>query len=161
MYDRKMPFGEPIYFEGQYKPDNIYDLYIQQIRVTSFEIRKNKIPTIQLKDNTNFLENEYIEEYNTSGKLDAICLVLTNVDLKLFLEHYKVEGLKFLSGWKFKSVDFLFKEYIDKWINVKIQATIDKNAGQRQMAKFQLNSLYGKLATSLEVQSKIPYLRRR
>ena len=26
------------------------------------------------------------------------------------------------------------------------------------MAKLQLNSLYGKLATSLEIQSKIPYM---
>lgn len=30
--------------------------------------------------------------------------------------------------------------------------------GQRTMAKLMLNSLYGKLATSLEVQSKIPYM---
>ena len=32
------------------------------------------------------------------------------------------------------------------------------NKGQRTMAKLMLNSLYGKLATSLDVQSKIPYM---
>lgn len=32
------------------------------------------------------------------------------------------------------------------------------NKGQRTLAKLMLNSLYGKFATSLEVQSKIPFL---
>ena len=32
------------------------------------------------------------------------------------------------------------------------------NKGQRTLAKLMLNSLYGKFATSLEVQSKIPYM---
>ena len=32
------------------------------------------------------------------------------------------------------------------------------NKAQRTLAKLMLNSLYGKFATSLEVQSKIPYL---
>lgn len=52
----------------------------------------------------------------------------------------------------------MFKEYIDKWISKKNQATIEGNAGQRTTSKLMLNSLYGKYATSLEVQSKIPYL---
>lgn len=62
------------------------------------------------------------------------------------------------AGWKFKCCDFLFKDYIDKWIKVKIEASKTGNAGQRQMAKLQLNSLYGKLATTLECESKNPYL---
>ena len=52
----------------------------------------------------------------------------------------------------------LFTEYIDKWIKVKNESTISGNKGMRQVAKIMLNSLYGKFATSLDVQSKIPYL---
>lgn len=52
----------------------------------------------------------------------------------------------------------MFKEYVDKWITIKNQATIDGNKGQRTLAKLMLNSLYGKFGTSLDVQSKIPYL---
>ena len=158
MYYKDIPYGEPVFFEGQYQDDTVYPLYIQQITCDSFKIKKNKIPTIQVKNNRFLKENEYLEEYNTNGKLDPLCLVLTNIDLRLFLEHYEVENLNYVCGWKFKACDFLFKKYIDKWINVKIQATKEKNAGQRQMAKLQLNSLYGKLATSLEIQSKIPYM---
>ena len=154
MYDKKLPFGEPIYFEGIYKEDKIYNLYIQMI-TCSFEIKKNKIPTIQIKNNRSyFLANEYLESSNN----EIVCLVLTNVDLKLFLEQYNVYDLEYVCGWKFKSKQGIFKEYIDKWISRKNEATISGNKGQRTRAKLMLNSLYGKFATSLDVQSKMPFL---
>ena len=85
-------------------------------------------------------------------------MTLTSVDLKLFLEHYNVYDLKYEAGWKFKSIHGLFTKYIDKWIQRKIQATLEGNKGQRTLAKLMLNALYGKFATSLDCQSKIPYL---
>lgn len=51
----KMPYGDPIYFEGQYKEDKIYDLYIQHISC-EFELKKGKIPTIQLKNTPRFFK---------------------------------------------------------------------------------------------------------
>ena len=150
-------FGEPVFYEGKYKEDKIYPLYIQMI-TCSFELKKNKIPTIQIKNNRSFFrQNEYLE----SSKNEIVCLVLTNVDLKLFFEHYNVYDLNYVNGWKFKGINGLFKDYIDKWIKIKNEATISGNKGQRTLAKLMLNSLYGKFATSLDVQSKIPYLRRR
>lgn len=154
MYEKNLPFGEPVYFEGIYKEDKVYNLYIQMI-TCSFEIKKNKIPTIQIKNNRSyFLANEYLESSNN----EIVCLVLTNVDLKLFLEQYNVYDLEYVCGWKFKSKQGIFKEYIDKWITRKNEATISGNKGQRTRAKLMLNSLYGKFATSLDVQSKMPYL---
>lgn len=154
MYDKKLPFGEPVFFEGKYKEDKVYNLYIQMI-TCSFEIKKNKIPTIQIKNNRSyFLANEYLESSNN----EIVCLVLTNVDLKLFLEQYNVYDLEYVCGWKFKSKQGIFKEYIDKWITRKNEATISGNKGQRTRAKLMLNSLYGKFATSLDVQSKMPFL---
>lgn len=154
MYDKKLPFGEPIYFEGIYKEDKVYNLYIQMI-TCSFEIKKNKIPTIQIKNNRSyFLANEYLESSNN----EIVCLVLTNVDLKLLLEQYNVYDLEYVCGWKFKSKQGIFKEYIDKWITRKNEASISGNKGQRTRAKLMLNSLYGKFATSLDVQSKMPFL---
>lgn len=155
MYDRTLPMGEPKYFKGKYEEDKIYSLYIQRI-TCSFEIKKNKIPCIQIKNNTSFfLANEYLE----SSQNEIVCLTLTNVDLKLFLEQYDVYDLQYVEGWKFKSVKGLFTNYIDKWISKKIEATKEHNLGQRTLAKLMLNSLYGKFATSLEVQSKVPFLR--
>lgn len=153
MYDRKLPFDLPKHYEGKYKEDKIYDLYIQRISC-SFKIKENKIPTIQIKNNMSFIANEYLE--SSDNKL--VTLTLTSVDLKLFLEHYETYNLEYLDGWKFKSVNGLFKDYIDKWIKVKNNATISGNLGQRTLAKLMLNSLYGKFATTLEEQSKNPYL---
>lgn len=133
----KLPFGNPIFFKGEYKEDKIYDLYIQCF-TCSFKIKKNKIPTIQLKNSSSFMPNEYIESSNN----EIIALVLTSVDLKLFFEQYDVYDYTPISGWKFKSMIGMFNDYIDKWIKVKNEGTISGNKGQRTLAKLMLNSLY-------------------
>ena len=154
MYSKKLPFGEPLFFEGQYKKDSIYDLYIQMIQC-SFELKPNKIPTIQIKNNKYYFRaNEYLESSNG----EIVILYLTNVDLDLFFENYYVYDLEYIAGWKFKSIKGIFTSYIDKWIERKIKAGKEGNKGQRTLAKLMLNSLYGKFATSMDVQSKIPYL---
>ena len=152
MYKEILPFGEPFFYVGEYKEDKVYPLYIQRL-TCSFKIKEGKIPTIQIK-HSRFVDNEYLTD---SGE-EPVALTLTSVDLKLFLEQYDVWDLNYESGWKFKGMRGLFTEYIDKWIKVKNEATISGNKGMRQVAKIMLNSLYGKFATSLDVQSKIPYL---
>ena len=152
MYKEMLPFGEPFFYEGEYQEDKVYPLYIQRL-TCSFKIKEGKIPTIQIK-HSRFVDNEYLTD---SGE-EPVALTLTSVDLKLFLEQYDVWDLHYESGWKFKAMRGLFTDYIDKWIKVKNEATISGNKGIRQVAKIMLNSLYGKFATSLDVQSKIPYL---
>ena len=147
-----LPFGEPFFYNGKYEEDKVYPLYIQRI-ICSFKIKEGKIPTIQIK-HSRFVDNEYLTD---SGD-EPVALTLTSVDLKLFLEQYDVWDLTYESGWKFKAMRGLFDDYIDKWIEVKNEATISGNKGMRQVAKIMLNSLYGKFATSLDVQSKIPFL---
>ena len=154
MYEKLLPFGEPIYFSGKYIEDKVYSLYIQMISC-SFKLKKDKIPTIQIKNNKAFFRaNEYLE----SSENEIVVLTLTNIDLKLFFEQYEVYDLEYICGWKFKGIQGIFTKYIDKWIKRKNDATISGNKGQRTLAKLMLNSLYGKFATSLDVQSKIPEL---
>ena len=155
MYNCLLPYGEPYFYEGKYIEDRTYPLYIQRITCSHFKIKKNKIPTIQIK-HRQYMDNEYLLESDPDD--DVVALTLTNVDLKLFLEQYDVENLKYHSGWKFKAMHGLFKGYIDKWIEVKNEATRTGNKGLRQVAKILLNSLYGKFATGLIVQEKIPYV---
>lgn len=156
MYEKPMPFDIPIYFEGKYETDKTYPLYIQMI-TCSFEIKENMIPTIQIKKHFSFLENEYLRSSNSQ----IVSLVLTNVDLKLFLEHYNVYDLEYKCGWKFKSMNGLFTTYIDKWIKRKNEATLSGNGGQRSLSKLMLNSLYGKFSTKIKSRRKIPFLRNR
>ena len=153
MYSKELPFGEPKYFKGEYKEDKIYNLYVQRF-YCSFEIKKNKIPTVQIKGSMSFIPNEYLESSNH----ELVEFTMTSVDLKMFKEHYNIYNLTYLDGYKFKTMNGIFTEYIDFWIKRKNEATISGNKAQRAIAKLMLNSLYGKFATSLEVQSKIPYL---
>ena len=152
MYNEILPFGEPFFFNGKYEDDKVYPLYIQRL-TCCFKIKAGKIPTIQIK-HSRFVDNEYL---TYSGE-EPVALTLTSIDMKLFFEQYDVWDLNFESGWKFKGMRGLFTTYIDKWISVKNEATISGNKGMRQVAKILLNSLYGKFSTSLDVQSKIPYL---
>jgi len=156
MYEKDLPFGYPVFFEGEYKHDRIYPLYIQMISCTGFDIKENKIPTIQIKSNAFYKENEYLEHSKNKGEVIVLCM--TNIDLKLALEQYTFYDLEYISGWKFKAMNGLFKNYIDKWIKEKNEGTIEKNGGKRTRAKLMLNSLYGKFAKSMKIRSKYPIL---
>lgn len=129
-------------------------IYIFKLFGCSFKLKKNKIPTIQIKNDISFIANEYL----TSSNDEIVILTLTNIDLKLFFEQYEVKDLEYYYGWKFKSKYGMFTNYIDKWIKRKNEATLEGNKGQRTLAKLMLNSLYGKFATSLTAKSKNPYL---
>lgn len=153
MIYEKLPFGEPIFFEGKYEDDALYPLYVQSISCI-FELKEGKIPTIQIKNNLSFLPNEYVKTSNG----DIVTLTLTNVDLDLFFEHYNVTDLTYHSGWKFKGIKGLFKKYIDFWSDKKIQAKKDNNTALYRIAKLMLNSLYGKFGLNPDVRGKYPYL---
>lgn len=153
MYYDPLPYGEPIFFTGKYEPDSLYKLYVQMIRC-NFSLKPDHIPTIQLKYNPSFLPTEYI----TDSQGEDVVLCLTNVDLALFFEHYDVYNLEYLSGWKWKSSNILFTEYIDKWYAVKQQATLDGNKPLRTISKLMLNSLYGKFGMNPKTRSKIPVM---
>lgn len=152
MYE-KLPFGDPIFFDGKYEKDLLYTLYIQTISC-SFELKKGMLPTIQIKNNMSFIPNEYIK---SSGG-DIVTLTLTNIDLELFFEHYDVYDLTYHNGWKFKAVKGLFTNYIEHWSNKKIKAKKENNSVLYIISKLMLNSLYGKFGLNPNVQGKFPYL---
>lgn len=152
MYEMFLPFGEPIYYTGEYRQDKLYPLYIQKL-ACSFELKEGYIPTIQLKHSGLFRGTDFLE----SSDGNIVELTLTSVDLKLFLDHYNVYNVSWISGYKFMQSKNMFTEYIDKWYAIKAQATKDGNKGLRQIAKDMMNSLSGKFGLRPEVQEKIPY----
>lgn len=146
MYDKVLPFGLPIYYKGKYEYNKHYPLYIQKLSCY-FQLKDGYLPTIQLKHNPNFKQTEYI----TDSK-GCVELILTSVDLELFFEHYDVYDIEWQGGYKFKGVKGLFKNYIDYYMEMKMNNT----GGKRQIAKLFLNSLYGKFATNpIKVSKKL------
>ena len=152
MYDCYLPFGTPIFFKGKYKDDKIYPLYTQMF-TCQFELKPGKIPMIQIKHSAFYKGNEYL----TSSNDLEVTLCLNSVDLILFLENYDVYNIEYHSGWKFKATRGLFKDYIDKWSQNKINAKNEGNNGLYLISKLFLNSLYGKFGTDTRVKSKVPY----
>ncbi|WP_400250150.1 DNA polymerase [Methanomethylophilus alvi] len=148
----RLPYGIPERFEGAPKPTEAFDLWVAQV-TCSFRLRENHIPCIQLKGNFRFSQTEYLER--SDGE---VTFTVTSVDWDLIMQQYHVYDVRWHGGYLFRSANFLFREYIDHWVGVKNQATIDGNGGMRQIAKLMLNSLYGKFATRTTVYSRRPML---
>ena len=146
MYDRLLPYGEPVYAPGLPHPTKEHPLFIVSVTFTA-ELKPDHVPCIQVKGSSHFLATEY----QTSIK-DPVTMSCTSVDLALWQEHYDLEILSYNGGWLFHGVTGLFTEYIDKWMEVKATNT----GALRTLAKFMLNSLYGKFATNPSVTPKEP-----
>lgn len=151
MHDCPLPYGEGVYFKGKYKKDETYNLYFQ-IFTCDFELKKDHIPTVQIKKNLAFVPTEYLE--SSEGEYVTMCM--TNVDFELFKDHYNIYNIKYEGGFKYKSTDKLFKSYIDHWINEKIKAKKEHNKPMYLLAKLMLNSLYGKFSVNPDIRSKYP-----
>lgn len=160
MYSNPLPWGYPVYFEGKYKPNDYYPLYIARIRC-AFQLKPDHIPTVQIKGTGLWRETEYLEssEIEVDGYKDyvAVDLTMTSVDLELFLAHYDIIGeIEYKCGYMFKAQSGMFQQYIDHWMHIK--ATSPKGSAQRAIAKLFLNSLYGKFGSSTERYNKNPVL---
>ena len=154
MYYDILPYGQPVFFEGKYEQDPVYPLYVQQFTCT-FKLKQGKVPSIQIKHNSLFVPNEYVE----SSDGCPVTLTLTSVDLKLFLENYDIEDkIIWKAGWKFRAMTGMFSDYIDKWTAKKIQAKKDGNSALYRIAKLMLNSCYGKFGLNGNTRKKYPYI---
>lgn len=148
-----LPFGEPKFFEGKYKHDKGFPLYIVFIRCM-FELKPNRIPTVQIKNSFYYTGTEYL--HSSDGQI--VTLALTNIDFKLFLEQYEVINLEIFGGYKFRGRRGIFDNYIDKWSEVKMRSKDEGNAGMYTLSKLMLNSLYGKFGSKPTGKLSKPYL---
>jgi hypothetical protein len=148
MYNRILPYKEPIFFPGMPKPTERHPLYIVSITFTA-KLKPDHIPCIQVKGSSFFLATEYVKEIPT-----PITLMCSSVDLALWQDHYDLDIHSYNGGWAFEGISGIFCDYIDKWMEIKI----NNEGGLKEIAKLHLNSLYGKFGTNPNVRSKIPVL---
>ena len=157
MYTCLLPYGYPMYFEGKPEPDEKFPLFIVHLKCT-FELKPKHLPTLQLKNNRRYVETEYLTTSRVKvGKHwenEPVEMWLTSVDYQLLLDHYDLEDVTYLNGFKFRGAVGMFKDYIDYWMHIKETTT----GALRQLAKLMLNSLYGKFATNPKARRKYPYL---
>lgn len=123
--------------------------YFVKINV-DFGIKENHLPFIQIK-HSRFKDNEYLKD--SSG---VVQITLAKPDYELLHEQYHIFYEEIVEGWAFAGREGIFDQYIDYWFKVKAEATRTGNKVLRQLAKLFLNNLYGKMATSLSADSKVP-----
>lgn len=150
-----LPYGMPIYFKGDYTPNEVYPLYIIRFKC-KFKLKKGYVPTVQMKGNCRFAGRE--TEYLTNSGTERVELIMTNIDYETFKEHYKVTRFEVIDGYMFKGKLGIFDEYLNYWIGQKIKADKEGNKGLRQISKLMCNSLYGKFATNNVNDLKIPVI---
>ena len=158
MYECSLPYGKPHYYHGKYEDldplvKQEYPLFICHI-LCEFRIKEHHLPCIQIKGNFRFGGTEYLKSSGT----EPVELYLTSVDLKLYQDQYDFNIIKYIDGIAFKSKIGMFKNYIDYWSHIKIEAGKSGNKGLRSLAKRMLNSLYGKFGTNPDSSVKHPYL---
>lgn len=149
MYSKKFPLGEPWEIDPKdFDPQGRSPFVVKMI--VDFWSKPKHVPFIQLKNNSQFAENEYVKDSN--GPVE---LTLTQPDYELFMEQYDYGQLSVVRVWNFAEADDLFNEYIEKWYELKANAT---NPVDRMLAKLMLNNLYGKMAQSMIRNSGDPYI---
>ena len=157
MYECLLPYGYPMFFEGHPVKDEKYPLFIVHMKCT-FELKPGHLPTLQLKNNRRYVETEYLTtsrvKVGRHWDNEPVEMWLTSVDYQLLLDHYELDDVTYINGFKFKGVVGMFKDYIDHWMHIKETTT----GALRQLAKLMLNSLYGKFATNPKARKKYPYL---
>ena len=148
MRSKLLPFGVPNFTYDEPVETEEYPLFITSITFTA-TLKPGHLPCIQIKGSRFFSGVEYQE--SITEPTDIVC---TNVDLRLWQEHYDIDILSYNGSWLFKGIAGVFNDYIDKWMKVKQES----EGGLRQIAKLQLNSLYGKFATNPDVTPKLPVM---
>lgn len=148
MVTKLLPYGEPIFYNGEYVYDEKYPLFIQRFRV-SCKLKENCVKSVLL-DNMKYGKLSYLED--TGDEL--LELTLTNVDLQLLKENYNIYEIEYIDGYKFFGSRKLFTKYIKPLYDMKCKT----KGAEKQLYKIQLNGLYGKFALNPKHQQKIPYI---
>lgn len=148
-----LPYGHGFYHIGKLEKREDTPLFIQHLEC-SLKLKDGYFPCIQIKNNMAFSPTDYIED--TKGQV--VELWLTNVDLSLMLENYEVKDLAYIDGYYYHACRGMFDDYIDFWMNGKVEAENRGDISMRTLAKIKLNSLYGKFAKRPKGASKWPVL---
>ena len=159
-----MPIGNPtmIRSSGELRKFPKDAFYFIRFRCR-FDIRNGYLPFIQLKHDFNYRSNENLRSsrYGRDGNLidsGKYCpeLTLSRPLFELFSQCYRISDFKFLDAAVFNTEHGLFDQYIDRWMKVKEEATIEGNKVKRATSKLAQNSIYGKFGKNPENSFKIP-----
>lgn len=148
MYENPMPVGEGKIYSSveEGRKDNRH-LFIIVAFVQYGKVRTGKHAFIG--NNSGFT---YSRKYSYDDVLENKMLYLWLDEFDLFKLVYDAQyTILKVVGWK--KANYVFKDYIDRWYDVKKNAS---NETEKSLAKLMLNSLYGKFGMNDNRITKLP-----
>lgn len=138
-----MPYGLPFKLKerGKFK----FELYKIDI---SFKLKEGHLPTL-LKSSSMFNTKGDTYYINSDG---IERLYISNIDFELLERHYDITFINFIEMYGFKTSSFIFREWIDKYYELKNTST----GGMKLLWKLIINNLYGKFGSRNKGKNKIP-----
>lgn len=166
------PIGKPVFWKGDFIPNEAEAenrFYFVRFKCR-FYIREGMLPFIHIRHNLLYDSNENLitsdikdrktGEYYSAFKLkngdiitNIVTMTMTQVEYKLFMEHYDVYDFEILDGCYFMAERGIFDPYINKWAEIKMKS----KGAMRTLAKLFLNNLYGKMASNSDSTFKLAY----
>ena len=146
MRNYPLPFGNPV----NRKPRGD-ELYICRFEA-EFDLKDGYLPTVQVKN----MPGIYSPTQYITHTTEIPTLVMTSIDFKLFQEHYDINYMSEPEYLCFRSKVGVLKDYIDKYMTMKEEATHTGDKAERFIAKRYMNSPYGKFGTRRDRINKIP-----
>lgn len=150
------PVGIPFYGTGQpqIKENTCYIIHV----LIQFNLKNNGVPCIIDRNTNRFNMLSWLNSsIGATGKLEYMEMWFTNIDIELIKLNY-IYDIKYIDFYEFEGSCQLFDTYIDKYMDMKIQATKDGDKGKRQIAKLFLNNGYGKYGQNNDCNRKQPNL---
>lgn len=150
------PVGIPFYGTGkpQIKQNTCYIIHV----LIQFNLKNNGVPCIIDRNTNRFNMLSWLNSsIGATGKLEYMEMWFTNIDIELIKLNY-ICDIKYIDYYEFEGSCQLFDTYIDKYMDMKIQATKDGDKGKRQIAKLFLNNGYGKYGQNNDCNRKKPAL---
>lgn len=163
MSECHLPIGKGKKFEGEPKElwnkDKGFGYFVRF--TCRFKVKKGYIPFVRIS-NSNFYGYGDILSTSDIYNPEADCYCDTMVDTDtgeiipvratltmwkdeylLFREHYDVEDLHFIGGYKYMCWDKVFSKYVNRFAEMKENA---RNKSEKRIAKIMMNALSGNLA---------------
>lgn len=143
------PVGRPVYSPGEPTRHEEQTEAIFRRFKCRFRIKKGYLPFLHIRGVAGYDANEcQVTSEDAIGDDNLREYIMTQVEWELFKKHYEVFDYEPIDYIKFHKIKGVFDSYINKYKDMKIQASKEGNKAMRQIAKLFLNNLYGKLSTS-------------
>lgn len=166
------PIGMPTFWKGDIIPNEAEDpnkFYFVRFKCR-FYIKEGYLPFIHIRHSLVYDSNENLTtsdirdkktgKYYSAIRLkngdlitNIVTMTMSQVEFKLFMEHYDVYDFEILDGCYFNAISGLFDPYINKWAQIKMTS----KGAMRTLAKLFLNNLYGKMASNSDSTFKLAY----